>query len=204
MSIARKRAKVKKKTAASFEKKKKRAAPQRKARAKKKRGKKRPSASITLKKAIAGLRKKIASLKSKLPPLRKRRKKVVKKQKPVKRKKQKPAKRKKRRKKKRIKLGRDITREIAEYFGVTQTEVFLRAFFSQPLVAAQIRDRLVDKGLAELRAGMVQTKESIIMGHLIVAEQLGVFDQRALELAAEYNMSVKEIYDLWFSPPTKF
>jgi hypothetical protein len=76
----------------------------------------------------------------------------------------------------------------------------LTAFLQQPEISEQIRDRIVDKGLAELKRGMVQTRESNIIGHLIIAEQFGTFDQRAKELAVEYRMPLREVYDLWHSP----
>jgi hypothetical protein len=78
-----------------------------------------------------------------------------------------------------------------------------KQFIKSPAVTEQIRDLLDQKGLAELTRGMVQTPESVILGHLIIAEALGNRDRRSYELAAEFGMSVQDIYSLWLSPPTK-
>jgi hypothetical protein len=195
MSIARKRAKVKKKSrsAARGEKRKKkvskRAAKASVARTKKKRSKKterKKRSSVTPRKKVQ--RKKRPSVDTKRITPRKRPK-------------PKPKPKPKRKKKRRRKVSEEnILQQIAERFEVSERIVTLTAFLQHPPVAAQIRDRIIEKGLAELRAGMVQSKETVILGQLIVAEQLGIFDQRAHELAAEYDMPVREVYELWHSP----
>lgn len=82
---------------------------------------------------------------------------------------------------------------------------FIKDFFAQPAVQEQVRDRIIEKlGLKALTAGFVQTPESIIQAELIAAEQLGIFERRARELAAEYNYTEREIYTLWLSPDVHF
>jgi hypothetical protein len=47
---------------------------------------------------------------------------------------------------------------------------------------------------------MVRTVESVMLSTLIVAEQLGNFEERAKELAVEYGWDLREVYTLWYSP----
>ena len=72
------------------------------------------------------------------------------------------------------------------------------AFLRLPQVAAQIRDQLIRTEL--IRPGMVQTEETMILSTLITAEQLGNFDETARALAVEYDWDIRDIYTLWKSP----
>jgi hypothetical protein len=190
MSIPRKRGKVKKKLAAAKKVVKKAAS-----RSKKPKPKSKPKAPT----------KKKARKKAKRPPSVNTRPQRPPKQpalkKPAKRKKKKPAIRRTPPKSVsgRRKRSKGLTLEQALERPLVIEEVFLRS----PAVQQQITERIIEKGLAELTRGMVQTPESLILGSLIIAEQLGNFDQRAKELAIEHNMSLREIYELWLSPPTK-
>lgn len=189
MSVARKRAKVKKKT-------------------RKKAGKKkRVSVNTHSKKA-------------------KKKKKKRPKPKPKPRPKPRPAKKRKAKKKKRRRitpeeLDRLISERIkqaAREVGVSESEVkeslgrvaFEQtlpvqaraelAFLRRPDVSQQITERIIEKGLFDLTRGMVRTVESTILGQLIISEQRGNFHERALELAAQYDKPIREIYELWKSP----
>lgn len=55
-------------------------------------------------------------------------------------------------------------------------------------------------GIKAFLPNYVQTPESLIITHMAVAEQLGNRDQRAKELAVEYNKDIREVYEIWFSP----
>ena len=72
------------------------------------------------------------------------------------------------------------------------------AFLRLPQVSAQITEQLIRTGL--IRPGMVQSTETQMLSRLIVAEQLGNFDETAYELADEYDWDVREVYTLWHSP----
>lgn len=72
------------------------------------------------------------------------------------------------------------------------------AFLRQPQVSAQITEQLIRTGL--VRAGMVQSIETQMLSRLIVAEQLGNFDETAYELASEFDWDVRDVYTLWHSP----
>ncbi len=72
------------------------------------------------------------------------------------------------------------------------------AFLRQPKVATQITEQLIRTGL--VRPGMVQSTETQILSRLIVAEQLGNFDETARDLAIEFNWDVRDVYTLWHSP----
>lgn len=84
--------------------------------------------------------------------------------------------------------------------GGTEEDLEKAAFLAREDVSRQITERIVEKGLFELIRGMSRTVESIMIGELLVAEQWGNFDQRARELAAEYNWPIQDIYELWHSP----
>lgn len=194
MSIPRKRGKVKKKsrTAKKVAKKAKKAVAlrARQTRAKKK---KRPvSVSVNTKK-----RKKRVSVNTK--PSRRQTRPKPKPQKKRPAPKSPKKKRKVKRKKKKVRLT-----DRQQFFkaAVASPTAVLAAFLTMPEVASQMRDRIIEKGLAELTRGMVRTTESQILLSLIAAEQIGDFDQTAKELAALHNWSLKEIYDLWHSPET--
>jgi hypothetical protein len=72
------------------------------------------------------------------------------------------------------------------------------AFLQQPKVATQITEQLIRTGL--VRQGMVQSEETQILSRLIVAQQLGNFDETARDLAIEFNWDVRDVYTLWNSP----
>ncbi len=71
-------------------------------------------------------------------------------------------------------------------------------FLQQKHVSRQLQDRLIDKGLIHLlRGDEVDSVEALIISGLAIAEQLGNFDQRAYELAEEYDWDPREVYTLW-------
>jgi hypothetical protein len=71
-------------------------------------------------------------------------------------------------------------------------------FLQQKHVSRQLTDRLIDKGLLHLlRGDEVDSIETLILSGLAIAEQLGNFDQRAYELAEEYDWDPREVYTLW-------
>lgn len=71
-------------------------------------------------------------------------------------------------------------------------------YFRRPEIERRVVDQLGRTGL--LRPGMVRTVESVMLSTLIVAEQLGNFEERAKELAVEYGWDLREVYTLWYSP----
>lgn len=72
------------------------------------------------------------------------------------------------------------------------------AFLRQPAVSAQITDQLIRTGL--IRTGMIQSVETQMLSRLIVAEQLGNFEETASDLAVEFNWDIRDVYTLWHSP----
>jgi len=72
------------------------------------------------------------------------------------------------------------------------------AFLRLPQVSSQITEQMIRTGL--IRTGMVQSEETQILSRLIVAEQLGNFDETARDLAIEFNWDIRDVYTLWHSP----
>lgn len=186
MSIPRKRGKVKKKLSAAKKVGKKKAKVKAKAR---KRTKKRPLSAGTKPKKQK-VRPKSATPKRSKKPTRKSKKRSAKRSgirrtPPI----QTGPKKAVRRKKKGVSVRIDNLAALA-------------AFLTSPEVAKQIEEDIIDKGLASLTKGMVQTPESYMMGQLIIARQIGNLDQRAYELAAEFGWSIQDVYELYHSPET--
>ena len=181
MTIARKRAKVKKKSPAV---KKKRVVRRKKVPQKKKAQRKKP---------VATKRKKRVSVNTKRKPPSK--------PKPSKSKSKKPKLAKKRPGNKLGKKKKRPARPRTPPQAVSEPDKQLIQFLAQPAVKRQIEERLIEKfDPSVFTRGMVRTVESQMLAALIVAEQLGNFDARANELAAEYNWNVQDVYTLWFSP----
>ncbi len=65
-------------------------------------------------------------------------------------------------------------------------------------IAARQREKLAPALIRQQMADMVETDESIMLGRLIIAEQLGNFDGEAYALAEEYDWLPQEVYGLWW------
>lgn len=189
MSIPRKRGKVKKKT-----------------RADKVKGRKKKSSVNT-----RGTRQPPRKARPKPKPVKRKKKESVKRQfeKSAERKKAfaafvKRAKKKRAKKKRSAEKKRETPKQKQARLTRERLE-FEVLFLRSPGVSAQIQDRMIEKGLMSLMAltdGMVRTTESYMLLQLIGAEQFGDFDKRALELSAEFNWPIQDVYELWHSPET--
>jgi hypothetical protein len=67
--------------------------------------------------------------------------------------------------------------------------------FITPGVAERIKERMQQKLTPEL---LTETDESKMVARLILAEELGTFDDEAYALAEEYDWMPQEVYSLWW------
>lgn len=75
---------------------------------------------------------------------------------------------------------------------------------STPMAVAQIMERVAQKMPQLFLPDMVETEESLIMQRLVRAEQLGVFDNEARRSALDFDWNLRDVYELWHSPDVYF
>lgn len=213
MSIARKRAKVKKNSPAVKKKRRKAKGSSKAPPAKKKRRPAKPAKRKPPKKKPTAKRPRPARPTKRIGSLQ-----LSVNTKPPRGPKTKLKKRKAKRKKKKLspeQLDELIQRTIAkaaQQAGVSELEIRVRAaggtfeqlkdaaFFARPDVKLQVAERMIETGLMDLTKGMVRTSESLILAEMILAEQRGNLTERAKQLSEEFGIPLKEVWTIFKSP----